>query len=95
MRCGAPISDTQTGQLRVLADEHAGRAGVVEMDVGEQQVLDVAELVPALGEPALQRGDAGRRPAVEEGEAAGRLEQVDADRPGRARVERGRSAAQP
>ncbi len=40
----------------MLTDEHAGRAGVVEMDVGEQEVLDVAELVPALGQPAFSAG---------------------------------------
>ena len=37
-------------QARVLADEHACGAGMVEVDVGEQQVADVLELEPALGE---------------------------------------------
>ena len=42
----------------MLAHEHARRARVVEMDVREQQPLDVAELVPALCQPRLQRGKA-------------------------------------
>ena len=39
---------------RVLADEHACGARVVEVDVREEQVPDVGELEPALGEPGLQ-----------------------------------------
>ena len=35
-------------QRRVLAHEHARRAGMVEMDVREQQVPQVLELEPAL-----------------------------------------------
>ena len=41
----------------MLADEHAGRARVVEMDVREQQALDVAELVArARASPAFSAG---------------------------------------
>ena len=46
----------------MLAHERARRAGVVEVDVGEQEVADVAELEPALGESRLQRGEALRGP---------------------------------
>ena len=53
-------------ECRVLADDRACGAGVVEVDVGEQEVADVAELEPALGEAVLQGREAGRRPAVEE-----------------------------
>jgi hypothetical protein len=48
----------------MLADQRAGGAGVVEVDVREQQVADVGELEPAVGESLLQRREAGRRPAV-------------------------------
>ena len=40
----------------VLADDRAGRARVVEVDVGEEQMPDVTELEPSLGEARLQRG---------------------------------------
>src|SRR5262249_19051599 len=66
-------------QPRVLAHEHARRARVVEVDVREEQVPDVAEHEPTLAQPLLQLGNARRRPAVEEGQTALRLEQVDAD----------------
>ena len=58
----------------MLAHERPGGAGVVEVDVGEQQVADVGELEPALGQSCLQRGDAGGRPAVEERKAVVGLE---------------------
>ena len=38
-RCGAPISETQHRQLRMLAHEHSGRTRVVEVDVRQQQPL--------------------------------------------------------
>ena len=53
-------------QLRVLADEHAGRARVVEVDVREQQVPHVLQLQVLVREPRFQLRDAGRRPAVEQ-----------------------------
>ena len=44
------------GQIRVLADEHARRARVVEMDVREQQALDVGEPYPRSASPAFSAG---------------------------------------
>ena len=49
-------------QRGVLAHEDPGRAGVVEMDVGEQQVPQVLEL-----EPALAQGQVCRRSRHDEG----------------------------
>ena len=74
-------------QVRVLADEHARRACVVEVDVREQQVPDVAQLEPALGQARLQRGNAGGGAAVVERETVVRLEQVAADHPLAAEVQ--------
>ena len=37
----------------MLAHDRAGGAGVVEVDVREQEVADVGQLEPALGEPVL------------------------------------------
>ena len=62
---GSDLRDVNL-QRRMLADERARRAGVVEMDVREEQMPDVGELEPTLGEPGLQVLDAGRRAAVEE-----------------------------
>ena len=41
-------------QRGVLADEDPGRAGMVEMDVGQQQVAKVLELEPALAQGGVQ-----------------------------------------
>ncbi len=53
---------------RMLADEHACRPRVVEVDVREKQVADVGEVEAPLREPCLQVRDACRRTAVEERE---------------------------
>ena len=63
----------------VLADEGAGGTGVVEVDVGEEEMADVRQLEPALGETRLQRVDARRRPAVVNGRPIVGLDQVRAD----------------
>ena len=63
----------------MLPDEGARGAGMVEVDVAEQQVADVGERVSAGGESLLERGDVGRRPTVEKREAVVRLEQIAAD----------------
>jgi hypothetical protein len=60
---------------------------VVEVDVGEQEVPDVAELVPALRQSGLERAEAARGPAVEEREPVLGLEQIDPDRARVAAVE--------
>ena len=41
-------------QLGMLTDEHPGRTGVVEMDVGEQKVAQVLELQPTLTQRGVQ-----------------------------------------
>ena len=64
----------------MLAHEHAGRAGMVEMDVAEQQVADVGQLQAARRERRLQRVDRHRGPAVEERGAVFGVEQVAGDR---------------
>ena len=74
-------------QRRVLAHERAGGAGVVEVDVREEQMADVAELEVALREPGLQRRNARRRPAVVEREAVVGLDDVAADVAGQPLVE--------
>ena len=85
VRC-ADLRDVHL-QRRVLAHERAGGAGVVEVDVREEQMADVAELEAALREPGLQRRDARRRPAVVEREAVVGLDDVAADVAGEALVE--------
>src|SRR5215213_3051445 len=66
-------------QAGVLAHEHARRARMVEVDVREQQVPQIAQLEPALREPRVQLGGARRRPTVLQREAVVGLEQVRAD----------------
>ena len=64
----------------MLAHDCACGSRVVEVDVREEQVPDVAELDAALAQPFLQPGERRRRAAVEKERAVRRLEQVDADR---------------
>jgi hypothetical protein len=66
-------------QLRVLADEDPRGAGVVEMDVAEQQMAQIRELDAVLLEPPLERRDAARRPAVEQREPVVGLDEVATD----------------
>jgi hypothetical protein len=75
---GADLGDVDL-QLRVLADEDACGAGVVEMDVAEKQMAQVCELHAALLEPSLERRDAARGAAVEERETVVGLEEIGAD----------------
>jgi uncharacterized protein YbjQ (UPF0145 family) len=64
---------------RVAADELPGRAGMVEMDVREEEMPEVFELEPALREAAHQFGETDGRAAVEDRRALSGVEQVDAD----------------
>ena len=66
-------------QTRVLADEHAGRARVVEVDVREQQVAQIGDGEPALVQDGPERVDVRGRPAVEQRRPVVGLEQVAAD----------------
>ena len=84
---GAPTAETCTVQRGVLADEDACRARVVEVDVGEQQVADVAGARAARAEGCAKRGNARRGAAVEQREAVVRLDEVCADPAGVAEVD--------
>ena len=64
----------------MVAHDRAGGAGVVEVDVREQEVTQVGETDAALCEPGFERLACRGRPAVEEGEAVVGLDQVDPDR---------------
>ena len=75
---GADLRDVHL-EPGVPADERSRSAGVVEMDVREQEVVEVGQLEPTLRQPLLEGGDACRRPAVVEREAVVRLDQVHAD----------------
>ncbi len=72
MRC-ANLGDVHL-QPRVLADEDARGAGVVEMDVRQEEVPQVAQLEPAFAQPGLERADARGRAAVEQRRAVFRLD---------------------
>ncbi len=66
-------------QPGVLAHEHASRARVVEVDVREQEMPDVAELHPTAAQLLAEDGNAARGPAVEQREPVVGLEEVGAD----------------
>ena len=66
-------------QAGVLPHQRPGRSGVVEVDVGEEEVAQVAELDPAGRDRLAQRREAARRAAVEEREPVVGLDEVGAD----------------
>ncbi len=63
----------------MLAHERPGGAGVVEVDVGEEEVSEVADLHSAGAQRAAQRGQAARRAAVEERQAVVGLHEICGD----------------
>jgi hypothetical protein len=63
----------------MLADERAGGSRMVEVDVGEEEVLHLAELDAAGTEGLVERGEAGRRAAVEEREPVVGLDEIRGD----------------
>jgi hypothetical protein len=71
----------------VLANECSGGPGVVEVDVGEKEMPDLAELEPSPRKAGLQSRQAGCGTAVEESRAIVRLDEVAADVPRRAEVQ--------
>src|SRR5215207_10055670 len=65
--------------VRMLADDRPGRTGMVQVDVGEEQVPHVGELDPALPQAGFERGERRRRAAVEHRRPVARLDEVRAD----------------
>jgi hypothetical protein len=64
-------------ELRVPADESAGRAGVVEVDVRQDEVAEVLDRESLPGEAFLERAQARRGAAIDQrrlvtGEEVGR-----------------------
>ncbi len=78
---GTDLGDVDD-QGGVLTHERAGRARVVEMDVREEQVLQVADLRAAGAERVAERREAARRAAVEERQPVVRLDEVRGDSAG-------------
>jgi len=68
-------------EVRLLSDERARGAGVIEVDVAEQEMADVCQRETALRQSLLERSDVGRRAAVEKRGPVVRLEQIAANDP--------------
>ena len=85
MRC--PDGRHVHPQVGVLPHENACGSRVVEVDVREEKMANVSELEATIGEPCLQRGNARRRPAVEERGSVVGVEQVARDDSGRTVVQ--------
>jgi hypothetical protein len=66
-------------ETRVLPNEDTRGAGVVEVDVAEEEVADVGRREPARREALLECREIARRAAVEERRPVLGLEQVAAD----------------
>lgn len=66
-------------EIWTFADKGTGCSGVVEVDVGEKQVVDVTELEPAFSQTILESRDARRGTAVEQAETIFRLDDVAPD----------------
>jgi hypothetical protein len=67
-------------QGRVAAYEDPCRPGVVEVDMGEEEVADLPERKASLLQPPLELLDARRRAAVVERRPVVRVDHVGADR---------------
>jgi hypothetical protein len=63
------------------ADKDAGRPGMVEVDVAEEQVADVLKGEAVVGQSLLERTHARSGAAVEEGGPVRGVEHVTADDP--------------
>jgi hypothetical protein len=63
------------------ADEDAGRARVVEVDVAEEEVAHVLERQAVVGQSLLERSDTRSRAAIEESGPGRGVEQVTRDDP--------------
>jgi hypothetical protein len=68
-------------EIRVSTDKRAGRSRMVEVDMRENQVAEILDGEPLLGEARLERCETGRRAAVDERGLLA-LEQVRRDDPG-------------
>jgi hypothetical protein len=55
-------------------DDRAARAGVIEMNVREQDGADVAQREAALAQPAFERGQTRRRTRIDQRDAVGALQ---------------------
>ncbi|MEA2425816.1 MAG: hypothetical protein QOH13_2226, partial [Thermoleophilaceae bacterium] len=67
-------------QAGVAAHDRAGGAGVIEMDVREEQVADVLEAQAVLRESRLERRQRRGRPAIEQRKSVVGVDDVHADR---------------
>ena len=61
-------------QAGVLTDERARRPGMVEVDVGEDEMAQLPDLEPVLGQSGPQRLQAARGPAVHQRGLGARVE---------------------
>jgi hypothetical protein len=68
-------------KVRMHADEDAGRTGMVEVDVAEEQVAHVLERQAVVGQSLLERGNTRSGAAVEERGPIRGVEQVTRDDP--------------
>ena len=66
-------------QCWVFADEHAGGAGVIEVDVAQEEVPDVLEGEAETSESFLEPWKTRGRAAIEERRAVVGLDEVAAD----------------
>jgi len=67
-------------QMRILRRQMTRGPGMVEMDMGEEDVSDLKEVQPVLPEGRAQAGEGGRRPRIHE-EGLRIFQGIDANRP--------------
>ena len=77
MRCAFGVN--VNGKARVFADECAGGAGVVQVDVGEEDGVEIADTDAASVEGMAQGLDRGARTGVDDGAMAVRFEKRGGD----------------
>lgn len=65
-------------QARVGRDERAGGAGVIEVDVGDEQMAKIGDREPEIGEPGLERRKSRTRPGIYQRETVVEIKQIGA-----------------
>jgi hypothetical protein len=65
-------------QARVGRDECAGGAGVIEVDVGDEQVAKIGDREAELGKPGFERGESRTRSGIYERETVVEIKQIGA-----------------
>src|ERR1700751_2568965 len=67
-------------QVGIFPNQSAGRSGVVQVNMGQQQRIERVEILPAVAQTRAQRFQRGRRPGVNQHARTFRFDEYGGDR---------------